>query len=131
MLSNNRGSAPNTPTRVCCCYYSLSLAKSSAMLPTTFPLPSAAALPSALSPICPYSSSKLPLKHCCVASISIRRLGCLNPSVVITKKERALAANLIIARGNPTSRVSISNSAKSSREEGKEEDKEEEDIAIA
>jgi hypothetical protein len=101
------------------------------MLPTTFPLPSAAALPSALSPVCSYSSSKLPLKHYYVTSVSIRRLGYLNPSVVITKKERALAANPIIARGNPASRVSISNSAKSSRKEGKEEDKKEEDIAIA
>jgi hypothetical protein len=130
VLSNNRGSAPNTPTRVCCYCYSLSLAKSSAALPTTFPLPSTATLPSALSPIYPYSSSKLPLKHCYVASISARRLGCLNPSVAITKKERVLATNPVIARGNPASRVSISNSAKSSREEGKEEDKEE-DVATA
>jgi hypothetical protein len=84
-----------------------------------------------LSPIYPYSSSKLPLKRYCVASVSARRLGCLNPSIAITKKERALAANPIIARGNPASRVSISNSAKSSREEGKEEDKEKEDIAAA
>jgi hypothetical protein len=94
-------------------------------------LPSAAALLSTLSPVYPYSSSKLPLKRYCVTSVSIRRLGYLNPSVVITKEEKALAANLIIARGNPASRVSISNSAKSSREEGKEEDKEEEDVAAA
>jgi hypothetical protein len=94
-------------------------------------LPSAAALPSALSSVCPYSSSKLPLKRYYITSISIRRLGCLNPSVAITKEERALAANPVIARGNPASRVSISNSTKSSREEGKEEDKEEEDIAAA
>jgi hypothetical protein len=100
-------------------------------LPTTFSLLSATALPSALSPVCPYSSSKLPLKRCCVASVSTRRLGCLNPSIVITKEERALAANSVIARGNPASGVSISNSAKSSREEGKKKDKEEKDIAIA
>jgi hypothetical protein len=122
---------PNMPMHVCYYCYSLSLAKSSTALLTTFPLPSAAALPSALSPVCPYSSSKLPLKHYCVASVSIRRLGCLNPSIAITKEERALAANPVIARGNPASRVSISNSAKSSREEGKKEDKEEEDIAVA
>jgi hypothetical protein len=84
-----------------------------------------------LSPVRPCSSGKPPLKRCCVASVSIRRLGCLNPGVAITKEERALAANPVMARGNPASRVSISNSAKSSGEEGKEEDKEEEDVAAA
>jgi hypothetical protein len=113
------------------CCYSLSLAKSSAILPTTFPLPSAAALLSTLSPVCLYSSSKLPLKRYCVTSVSIRRLGCLNPSIVITKEEKVLAANPIIARGNPAFRVFISNSAKFSREEGKKKDKKEEDVATA
>jgi hypothetical protein len=122
---------PNTPIHVYYCYYSLSLAKSSAVLPTTFSLPSTTTLPSVLSPVCPYSSSKLPLKCCCITSVSIRRLGYLNPSIAITKKERALATNPIIARGNPASRVSISNSAKSSREKSKEEDKKEKNIAIA
>jgi hypothetical protein len=124
---------PNTPTHVYYyCYYSFFLAKSSAILPTTFSLPSPATLFSALSPINLYSNSKLFLNYYYITSISIRRLDCLNPSIVITKEEKALATNPVIARRNPVSRISISNSAKLSREGSLKENKEKkEDIAAA
>jgi hypothetical protein len=100
-------------------------------LPTTFPSPGAAASPGASSPVRPRGGGKPPPKRRRVAGVGARRLGCLNPGVAMTEEERALAADPVMAGGNPASGVSISDGAESSGEEGEEEDEEEEDVAAA